>query len=333
MSRRRVLLALKSVLAVVIIAAVGWQFAKLLRSPELWERDFAVRAEYLVPAGLLYLAAHTIWGTFFFQLLRSQGAEVSWLTGVRTYFVSQFGKYVPGKALVIVLRVVMLRRHGVSAAVVAVTATYETLTNMAAGAVVGVALLPWAGLGPEVDDELGFGAWIGLVAVGGLPLTLGVLNKVTARIADKRRGPDARPLPSPPVWLLLQGLLQAAVGWCLLGLSLWMTLQGLFPDDVGLTRDRYLESTAAVAVSYVAGFVAIVLPGGLGAREWVLLKVLPRQVPAGAGPPDALAAVAALVLRLVWTVFEVGCAVMLWWFARPGPAKSPDPVPEAVGHG
>ena len=107
-ARKRWFLLLKCVLAGVILAAVGWKFYDLLRAPELAHRT-ALRVEFLIPAGLLYLGCHTLWGTFWWQLLRDQGVRVPWLTAVRAYFVSQAGKYVPGKAWVIFLRVGLLR--------------------------------------------------------------------------------------------------------------------------------------------------------------------------------------------------------------------------------
>jgi hypothetical protein len=321
-THKRLWLLLKSAVAVALIAGVGWHFWRLLSSEDLRRHELILRFEYLIPAGLLYLGAHTIWGTFFVQLLRYEGGRVGWLTGVRAYFISQFGKYVPGKAWVLLLRVVMLRRHGLHPAVVGVTATYETLTSMAAGAVLGVCLLPWTGFGERVEERVGPAIWFGLAAVAGLPLVLGVLNRVAARMARRRRGPDARPLPSPSVPLLARGLLQDAAGWCLLGLSLWATVQAVSPAPAALTADAFLQSLAAVAVSYVAGFVILVSPGGLGAREAVLLVMLtgPLRQSAGDALAAPLAAVVAIVLRLVWTAFEVGFALMLLWLVRPAPA-------------
>ncbi|OWK47205.1 hypothetical protein FRUB_00904 [Fimbriiglobus ruber] len=310
------MLVVKSVLAAVIVGAVGWQFARTLRSPELWEHEFSVRHEYLIPAGFLYLAAHTLWGTFWWQLLRSQGAHVPWIVGIRAYFVSQFGKYVPGKAWVLVLRVGLLHGYGLSPATVAVTATYETLTSMAAGALLGICLLPWAGNG--VGIQLDSGQGVALIGIAGLPLALGLLNRATARIAARRRGPDARPLPSPSLRLLAQGLLQDTAGWCLLGLSLWLTVRGLTGGDIPMNTLVFLQDLAAVSLAYVAGFVVLVSPGGLGAREFVLQQVLsPQLVPTAGAAADGLAVVIALVLRLVWTLFEVACAGSLWMFARP----------------
>jgi hypothetical protein len=322
-TRRRLWLLLKSTVSAALVAGVGFHFWRLLSSEELSQYDLTIRFEFLIPAGFLYLAAHIVWATFFVQLLRYEGGTVPWLTGVRAYFVSQFGKYVPGKAWVIVLRMAVLRKHPICSAVVGVCATYESLTSMAAGAVIGVSLLPWTGFGGVVEEKVGPVIWVGLAAVAGLPLVLGVLNRVAARIARDRRGPDARPLPSPSVLLLARGLLQDALGWCLLGLSLWATVQAVTPQPAGPNAGDFLQCLAAVAVSYVAGFVILVSPGGLGAREAVLLVMLtgPLRSAVGDALAGPLAAVVAVVLRLVWTAFEVGFALMLYWLARPDPVK------------
>jgi len=297
-ARRRLLLALKTAVAVGLIAAVGWQFAKLLRSPELADHEFRVRWPYLLWAGLLYLAAHALWGTFWVQLLRSQNARLPWLVGVRAYFISQIGKYVPGKAWVILLRVGMLRGRGLSPAVVGVTATYETLTSMAAGAVVGVALLPWAGQDFELVSVKGF-ALLGLTL---LPLALVVLTVAAKRVGRKR----AAGLPRPPIWLLAQGILQAMVGWAVLGLSLWCVVAGLSAEVPELTADVYLRHAAVAAVAYVIGFVVLVSPGGVGPREWAIQQAFGGSV----------GVVIALGLRLVWTTFEAIAAGVLYFAVR-----------------
>ncbi len=321
-SRKRLVLVLKSVFAVAVIVAIGWHFYSLLSANPLRDRTLTIRLKFLLPAGVLYLAAHTLWGTFFWQLLRNQGGKISWFTGVRAYFVSQFGKYVPGKAWVILLRVVMLKSHGLSPAVVGVTGTYETLTSMAAGAMIGVWLLPWSGF----TIEVGSGAWFGFMGVALLPLVLGVLNRLVSRVVKRYRGAGATPLPSPSVLLLFQGLVQASAGWCLLGGSLWLTIQGLTDEPIPFTVDLYLGLIGATTLSYVAGFAALILPGGLGARELLLQRMLTFQLAPIASGPEAFAVIVSLVLRLVWTVFEVTFALLLWWTGRRG-------VKHGVKHG
>ena len=153
--RRHAVRIATAVVALVLVGAVSYSFAETLGSDALKQREFHARWEYLVPAGVLYLLCHTLWGTFWVQLLRGQGVRISWYAGVRIYFVSQFGKYVPGKAWVILMRVALLRGRGIPPAVVAVTGTYETLTNMAAGAVVGICFLPVGRAGVRLRLEQG----------------------------------------------------------------------------------------------------------------------------------------------------------------------------------
>jgi uncharacterized membrane protein YbhN (UPF0104 family) len=324
--RKTLWLVAKSAMAVVLVAAVGWHFAKLLRSDAVWERLSDARPEYLLPAGLLYLAAHTVWGTFWVQLLRGQGADVPWLTGLRAYFVSQFGKYVPGKVWVIVLRVRLLKGTGVHPAVIAVTGVYETLTSMGVGALIGVGLLPFVGLGFE--ERFGPAWWVPVVALGGLPILTGVLHRLAERVAKKYRAADARPFAIPTFRLLFWGLIQDSVGWLFLGLSLWLTVRGL-AGAIPLTMDVYLSDLAAVTLSYVSGFVAFVAPGGLAAREGVLALVLAPQLRESSGEAAAgVAAGVALGLRLVWTAFEVAAAGLLYWLVPPPNGSNPaEPEP------
>ena len=156
---------------------------------------FRVRFEYLVPAGLLYLLAHCCWGTFWVRLLRGQNIPVTLFTGLRCYFVSQFGKYVPGKAWVILLRVGMLGSPGHATGGRGDRDVRDALTSMAAGTLLGIALAAVsrrpAGRACRATSHCSVG-------LAGLPVALGLLNKLAARVAAKRRGPDAPPLPAPP---------------------------------------------------------------------------------------------------------------------------------------
>jgi hypothetical protein len=316
-ARKRLFLTLKTALAVVVIGAVGWHFYGLLTKPEV-QQQLTLRVEYLIPAGMLYLACHTLWGTFWVQLLRGQGATVGWLAGVRAYFVSQFGKYVPGKAWVIVLRVGLLKRAIASPAVVIVTGTYETLTNMAAGAVLGACLLPFSDQLTAIDERYRAAVPYSVALLAFVPLVLFALNKLIHRVATKYRKSDAEPIPLPSLWLVARGMLQAMVGWCLLGLSAWLTACGLSAEPVPLTPGSFAQHLCAVCVAYVIGFAALFLPAGGGARELVLQWML---LP----PLGAVSAAVAVVLRVVWTVAEAVAAVGLYFTPIPSP-----PIPPAV---
>jgi uncharacterized membrane protein YbhN (UPF0104 family) len=311
------------VLPAVVVLAVGWHFASILRRPELRDVTYALRAEWLLPAALLYLITHTIWATFWVLLLRQQGFHTSYPTGWRAYFISQYGKYIPGKVWVILIRIVMLGASRKDKTIVGVTATYETLTSMAAGALLGAMLLPTLKI--DLQGVKGFGALnYVLIIVAAVPIGMGLMQQLIVRIARRKMGPDAPPIPNMNMLLLARGLLQASAGYFLLGLSLWMTMQTILPETSALTWDDLLRLTAISSIAYVIGFIAFFLPGGVGAREYVFALLLAGELEATgqSGPiAEGLAVVVTLVLRLIWTIAELVLAVLLYRFipvaARP----------------
>lgn len=320
-SRRQFVWFAKVFFAVAIIAAVGRYFAILLADEGFSTSELTIRWQYLVPAGLLYLVTHTLWGTFWWMLLRSQKVTIAWPAAVRAYFVSQFGKYLPGKAWVLLMRVGLLRDVPTAKpTIIMLTGVYETLTSMAAGAMLAAILVPAVGIG---GDETARRVPV-LIGLAMLPLGIVTLNLLVQRIARRTRGPEGRAIPSPPIGLMLYGLLQASVGWCCLAISLGCVILAVVPGSPADTLEWFPHDLAAVAASYVVGFVAIILPGGIGARELILQEILtPRLEQLGNPTPKGTAVFLALVLRLTWTLFELVLATG-WYFFPPKPSPPRD---------
>lgn len=304
-SRKRLWLAAQAVLALAILVAVGRHFWKLLDDDAIASLSIGPRAWYLIPTGLLYLGAHTIWGTYWWMLLRHQNVQVAWTTGVRAYYVSQFGKYVPGKVWVLVLRMMILHHvPGATKRIVGLTAMYETLINMAAGAMLAAVLIPYAGIGGEFTQ----GRVPFLIAAASLPLGLFGLVRLINRITRLKYGADAQAVSNTPLWLLLVGVVQTACGWCLLALSLRLITWVLWPT----VPENYATELVSVTASYIVGFLAFFMPGGIGARELVLQECLAWRLSGMGGNPAGHAVVIAVLLRLVWTAAEVLVAGSLY---------------------
>ena len=297
--------AAKVVLAAAVLAGVAWQFAKILRREELWQEPIRPNYAGLTLAAGLYVLAFGIWGGYWLQLVRGFGERLPVFAGVQAYFVSQLGKYVPGKALVVVLRVALARQSGVRTSVAAITSLYETLTMMAAGALVGAILVP---LAKADQSDLAWKALALLVAVA-VPILPAVFNRLAARAAKPFLPPDAPPLPKLRTGTLLSGLAQGACGWFALGGSLLAVMVALRPDLMPLSAGSWLVCTAYVAVSYVVGFVTLVAPGGLGVREMILQSLLTAEFTAALGERSAaFAVIVVLLLRLIWTATELTLA-------------------------
>jgi hypothetical protein len=289
---------------------------------------------WLVGSGLLYLAGLLAFGRFYERILHASPTPVGLVPASRAYLVSHLGKYVPGKAMVVVVRVGLVVPFGARASTAAIATFYETLVMMATGGL--IAAIGFAPAGESHGVEVTIPGWgpvefpvYRLGAVAGLGLGLAflavVLPPVFRRLAGLVSlpipgvGPEALPTLTGP--LLSQGLLWSSLGWVLLGLSQLAVVLAFVPEgtQAWLSLELILAMIASVALATVAGFVVAVLPGGLGVREGVLMSLLTPAL----GTDRSV--VAALTLRLVWVVAELAAAVVLvpWWRRPHEPVNPP----------
>jgi len=325
--KRLTITAIKTAVALVVLWAVGRHVIRTWNDLRDQKRSLHFEPAWLVASGLLYLAGLAAYGRFYERILRASATPVRLVPVLRAYVVSHLGKYVPGKAMVVVIRSGMVVSHGGRASTAAMATFYETLVMMAAGGLIAAAgfalavgsrpakfTLPVWGLVELPVYRVAAVAGLGL----GLAFLLLVVPPVFGRLARfvslpiPGVGPDA--LPRITGRLLGQGLLWSWGGWVLLGLSQLAVVRAFDPAGAAALVALGLAPVviASVALATVAGFVVAVLPGGLGVREGVLMSALAPAL----GSDNAV--VAALVLRLVWVGAELAAAALLLpWFRRP----------------
>jgi uncharacterized membrane protein YbhN (UPF0104 family) len=165
-----------------------------------------------------------------------------------------------------------------------------------------------------------------------MPIGLVGLNRFVNRVNRWRKGHAARQFPRVKLHWVVIGLAQASIGWLILGLSVWMTLRGLHADPEPLTLSTYLHLTSINALAYVIGFVFVFMPAGAGVRELALQTLLALELKQSmdADAAAALAAVTAIVLRLIWTTAELGAAGLLYKFGATHPKFSIEPETESA---
>jgi len=310
-SDKQVVFYAKMAVGLLVLVAVGRYVSQTLRKVQ--DRGLRVHVDpgWIALAIVLYLAGLIAFGVFFWRVLRDSPTPVPLLPALRAYLISHLGKYVPGKALVVVMRVALVVPYRAGTATAAFATLYETLVMMATGglfAALGFALVPierWPAL---VALGLGFGL---LVVVDP-----SVFPKISRMISAPLRGIDAEAFPRVTRRLLLEGIGWSLLGWCLLGLSQVAVVWAIAPTGVAV--ERWPLIIASVALATVAGFVVAVFPGGLGVREGVLMATLGPAVGADT------AVLAALILRLAWVLGEFVAALPLL-VARPSV-----PLPEAT---
>lgn len=297
---------------------------------QLSEHEWQLRPLWLVIAGVLYLIGLVPMAWFWHRTLVSLGQHVPSSVTLRGYFLGHVGKYVPGKAMAVILRVATIRRWVPSMRVAILSTMMETLTMMAVGAFLAAGFSAYL-----LRDRPELAAIAFVTAVAVIVPTLPPVVRFLARIGAGRspvaavtnEGDVEAAATDTPArvdtdgtldgvnWrLLVAGWFAAIVCWLFLGLSLWATLRAIGASDVDPVS-ALPRLIAAVALAVVAGFISM-LPGGLGVRDLALVQLLAES----SGSANAL--IAAVLMRLVWLVSEVAACVILYVAARRGGGRS-----------
>ena len=288
--------------AQLVLAALVIAFAVREMSPH-WDdlRSSWGRLElhwpWLVGSGLLVLTSYGVLIETWRRTIRRWGHHLALDVATRIWFVSNLGRYVPGKIWQITAMGAMAREAGVPASAAVGSSLLIAVVNVLAGGVVVLMCAADAGLVPEQAA-----IW-GALILGGLALLPPVLPSLAERVG-RWRGREVQ-WPSIRVGDLALMFVGCALAWCLYGVAFEWLARGTLPDASGATR-YYI---ASFTMSYRAGFLVLVAPGGAGVRELGLLTVLPQLgLTSVAG-----AFLLALTSRLWLTVFELlpGLALLL----------------------
>lgn len=297
-SRSWIIAAIKLLIVAVVIWFIRGFVLEALQG--LAKHRFHVDFWWLAASGGLYLAGSLFCGLFWLRILRTLGQKTPLLKTLRAFYIGHLGKYVPGKAMVVILRAGMIRRPGVDASLAVVSVFFETLTMMAVGAMMAAAIVAVC----FREQMLLFWAALGMVAVAGLPTLPSVFRRLVRILGLGKLSPATlEKLNSLDSKTVAWGWVLNVVGWLFLGLSYWAVTRSL-----GIVDENPLEQlpldTAVVSVATVGGFLSFV-PGGAGVREG-LLTVLSAPHLGG-----DVAFIAAILLRLAWLVAELVMAGLL----------------------
>jgi uncharacterized membrane protein YbhN (UPF0104 family) len=302
--------ALRIIIFVVVAAGVGHAVWKAYGDVQRQEFSFYdVDWRWLVASGVIYLAGLAPSWLYWHLVVRSLGQRPSLVETLRGYYISHLGKYVPGKAMVVVVRAGMVAGPRTSGAVAAAAVFVETLTMMAVGAAIAAGLL--AALYHEQTWLLALS--LGLCACAAVP-TLPPVFRFCVRLLrlDRARPEVGKAVERLNLRLMLVGWAMMALLWLLLGLSLLATIASM--PGVTLTAANLPQAVpltvCCVALATVAGFVSM-LPGGVAVRELVVISLLAPQY------GEVVAVVSAVLLRLVWLLSELGISTILYLVGRP----------------
>lgn len=209
------------------------------------------------------------------------------------FFLGHLGKYVPGKAMVLVLRVGKLQPYGLGLRAGIVSVFVETLTSVCVAAVLGGTLLLF----------LDVPVWLKWCAGACIPITLLAMTPHFFRIGLFAIGKNKIGKMPPPItnaftgWFMIRTNLAMLLAWLLMGTSGWFVFLAISPSEALWSWYGWAGVVSAVCLGAVAGFASM-LPGGAVVREIVITWLLEPIV----GQPIAL--LGSILFRLVQILAE-----------------------------
>ena len=274
----------------------------------------SMRIGWLAASGAVCLMGMLPCWWYWHRTMFAMGQRPPWRRSLVAYYIGHLGKYVPGKAMVVVLRAGLVKGPAVDFAVAAAAVFVETLTMMAVGAAIAAAVLL-----ATSQQTWTLVLALGLLVGAGVPTLPPVFRRVVQLIQARRASPlidDAA--AGLDYRLMATGWMLTAFGWAVQGASLWCALRATGVEP----QWRHLPLlTACLALAIVAGFVSLI-PGGLGIRELVVTELLATEF----SPAAALGA--AVMLRISWLVSELVISGILYLlFARSQHLAAPPLAP------
>jgi glycosyltransferase 2 family protein len=244
-------------------------------------------------------------------LMTGWGSSLSYSAAVRTWFIANLGRYIPGKVWSVGALVVLAQREGVSPVAATGAAVLGTLINIGAG--FGVVAVT----GSVVLDALGDGyramAWIGsavfVVGVVTLPWVLPLVLRFLAARRPTMRMPD-RDLSPGAIWLAVAINIASWAGY---GAAFMLLSRALLPDVSGALAAFVAIWTA----SYLVGYLLLIAPGGIGVREGALVAACVALGITGAAEATILAAASRLWLIVLEVLPGLVCLALAPGARRP----------------
>ncbi len=218
--------------------------------------------------------------------------EIFW-----AFFSSIFGKYIPGKIWLVTMRIFSIAGQDKSRSAILGSIVFEQLYLILSG--IFYFFLIW---GVYIFR---YSAYYLVAAITGLCLTALfifrpylIINPYNSILLRRGRQPvemNIEVRDSVRYFLVYLGT------WIFLSVGVWFASASL----VTVPFQQVLKLGSAFAISFVAGFMVLLAPSGLGVREGVFAAIVSSIF------PIYIAVIVAIILRLAFTVAEIAAITIL----------------------
>ena len=268
---------------------------------EVREVDFAIRVDILF-LSMLVLAVYFLGRAWLWHFLTTRyRIDIPLRRAVGAWFLSQLGKYIPGKVFMYVGRLYYYAREGHSKTLFSLCFLVETMATILSSTAIVLIALAEAGL-PQLRpyEPVLMIALVGLVVV----LHPAVLRRLASwglRMLGRSAIDFAPRGRDTALFVLLY-----SVNWLVFGMAFFLFINSIY--RIGAEHILYLAG--AFSAASLIGMFSVFVPSGLGVREGVLILMLAPIVTVEA------AIVISFASRLWFTATELTGVGASWIFMR-----------------
>lgn len=264
--------------AVLVIAAIGYFYSREVeKNWALLENfHFVFKPRYLVISLCLYLASYLL-ETFIWKvgINRHAGHELNFFQSVAVVNTSGLLKYLPGRIWTYTAQLIWLKKYGISKPVI----LYINFICLAGAIIVSLylGLIYLMFYSNKINQLI-------IIISAAVLLVLNIiyvvwnsffLNRILA-MAARLFNKEIQPFESSRILLAFIELVYAC-SWPLAGFGGYFLAKGIGLHV--LPRDIF-ALLASMSLAWVAGYAALITPGGFGIREGLMLLMLRNLVPA-----------------------------------------------------
>lgn len=276
----------KKAAAAILVVAAAWFIYRTIAANWSHVRAYPwqVRPALLV-ASVLALTAVLAWGVFVWSrvLARFEHPPVEIGTLQRIWFLSNLARYIPGTVFQFVTAAQLSRGAGLSAAVLLTSLLVQTGVSVVSAVVVAA----WTVTHPLFPALPDFA--LGAICGG---VTAAAVLAVHPRVLNGALGVIPRLLKKEVIrwngsWGYGVGVLALSmVSWAVYGVAYFAFIRSITP----VSAAHLPLLTGVNSLSFVAGWVVFIAPGGAGVRESAMTQLLVPVFPAGVAGVVSIAA-------------------------------------------
>jgi uncharacterized membrane protein YbhN (UPF0104 family) len=298
----------KSVLKWMIAFAIFVFLGKMVRDnwSQVKDTPFTLQPFPFILSSLIFAFSYFIQVWAWYLITLKLNIAVSYPETIKSWFYSQFGKYLPGKIWLFLGRIYSYESRRKPKKLISVALYFEMVTIVIAGGMIFLAALVL------VQETRYF--YSGKQLWWLVPLFVLAFASVHPQVLQKimnwaltliRKEPISLSIAySDVLWILIICI----VAWLVGGLGFYLFVDSIYP----VAFQSILFLTGALAISSTLGLIAIFAPSGLGVREGALVYLLSFMM------VTPVAVVISILTRIWMSLIEIGLIGVVYLFDKFG---------------